>query len=156
MTEYHKRHRDDDWIDEITLVTVPRFKVSGLSGDEWRTSVLVQMKRKGYVVKEASFTNMDCAVVNLPVLAFHAAPATHPWPDTAPGQPYGDGVFCDQPGCPNPGIEKRTLIHEYTRSGEGPLPGLLRKYRVFCSDHAMRGDGGREDSDLNYEETSSQ
>ena len=48
------RHRDDEWWDEIRLVsdetkkpvlrivTLYRYKTSGLSGDEWRTSVMWQ------------------------------------------------------------------------------------------------------------------
>ena len=29
-----KRHEDDDWIDEIKITIVPRYKTSGMSGDE--------------------------------------------------------------------------------------------------------------------------
>ncbi len=46
------KHEDDEWFDEIRfetsfgaalrLIVVPRFKTSGLSGDEWRVSAKVQ------------------------------------------------------------------------------------------------------------------
>ena len=51
-----RRHRDDDYYDEITIDTrtvhlrasiVPRFKTSGLSGDEWRTSAVLKLLRDG-------------------------------------------------------------------------------------------------------------
>jgi len=47
-----KRHHDDEWFDEIRLVgaarpcfrlvTIPRYKTSGMSGDEWRVSTMWQ------------------------------------------------------------------------------------------------------------------
>ena len=50
MSHSYKRLSDDEWFDEIqligtaaavfALVTVPRYKTSGLSGDEWRTSAM--------------------------------------------------------------------------------------------------------------------
>lgn len=52
-----RRHHDDDYWDEITIDTkvvhlrahvVPRYKTSGLSGDEWRTSAVLEVKRDGY------------------------------------------------------------------------------------------------------------
>ena len=33
---HFERHPDDEWYDEVRIVTVPRYKTSGLSGDEWR------------------------------------------------------------------------------------------------------------------------
>lgn len=52
-----RRHRDDDYWDEITIDTekvhlrafvVPRFKTSGLSGDEWRVSAKLILRRDGF------------------------------------------------------------------------------------------------------------
>lgn len=52
---YFKRHKDDEWFDEIVLmnegapslraVIVPRYKTSYMSGDEWRVSASWQFQR---------------------------------------------------------------------------------------------------------------
>ena len=46
----NRNHHDDEWYDEIRVTTVPRFKTSGLSGDEWRRSAKVTFLRKGIVL----------------------------------------------------------------------------------------------------------
>jgi hypothetical protein len=52
-----RRHRDDDYWDEIAIDTekvhlrafiVPRFKTSGLSGDEWRISAKLEVHHDGH------------------------------------------------------------------------------------------------------------
>jgi len=62
----YKRHEDDDWIDEIKIVTVPRYKTSGMSGDEWRFSARVQLWRKGHLMFERSFSKLHYAIDFLP------------------------------------------------------------------------------------------
>lgn len=47
---------DDEFYDEIRITTVPRFKTSELSGDEWRVSTHVVVLRKGRVVAEKSWS----------------------------------------------------------------------------------------------------
>ncbi len=51
-TVFHKRLRDFESFDEIRLKVVPRYKTSGLSGDEWRTGVLIEFMFKGQVIEE--------------------------------------------------------------------------------------------------------
>ena len=43
---------DAQAFDEVRITTVPRYKMSGLSGDEWRISGKIQLLRKGKVVAE--------------------------------------------------------------------------------------------------------
>ena len=52
-----RRHKDDDYWDEMTVDTkhvhlrafvVPRYKTSGLSGDEWRVSAKLEVRRDGF------------------------------------------------------------------------------------------------------------
>ena len=62
---YYPRHHDDEWIDEIRIVTVPRFKESELSGDEWRTSVRMQILRKGIVLRERRYGKIADALLGI-------------------------------------------------------------------------------------------
>jgi hypothetical protein len=43
--------------DEIRLITVPRYKQSGMSGDEWRISVKAQYFRKGELKFEENISH---------------------------------------------------------------------------------------------------
>jgi len=59
-------HRDDLWFDEVHLVgsegpvfriyTLPRYKTSGLSGDEWRTSAPIEYSHNGKEWTEIDYT----------------------------------------------------------------------------------------------------
>lgn len=72
------RHHDDEYIDEITirsgdtklvhLYLVPRFKTSGLSGDEWRISSKLEIfNYDGYgILYERNFSNLRYAKEFLP------------------------------------------------------------------------------------------
>lgn len=44
------RHPDDPFIDSVRIQIVERYKTSGISGDEWRFSYVVEMIRKGACV----------------------------------------------------------------------------------------------------------
>lgn len=153
MSESRKRHRNDTWIDEVKIDTIIRWKESEVSGDEFRTSVRVQLIRKGYVLVERSFSRMQWAIMNLPAMMASPCPADQPWDNDALGQPAGNGSMCDQVGCKNIATEKRTLISQYCNCGHKYDSGTVRYYRVFCLDHDRRGDCSLEDADSNYEET---
>lgn len=58
-TVFHKRLSDDHWWDEVRIVTIPRYKMSGLSGDEWRVSARLQILRKGVIFHERSFSKLE-------------------------------------------------------------------------------------------------
>ena len=57
----HRPLEDEAWYDEVRIVTVPRFKTSGMSGDEWRTSAVAQFLRKGEVVASERFSDVKAA-----------------------------------------------------------------------------------------------
>jgi hypothetical protein len=47
LTEHRAYKVDAQAFDEIRIITVPRYKTSGLSGDEWRISATIQFYRNG-------------------------------------------------------------------------------------------------------------
>lgn len=142
------RHRYHDYqpIDEVRIVTVPRYKQSGLSGDEWRTSGKIQYLRKGRVIHEKDCRDVDSALR------------------------YGDWWLCeflergnysagradddcDQEGCSEKATVTYRLRHRYTRQHGQRIEGFGMVHIVrFCERHRHRGDCGIEDSDSNYEE----
>lgn len=85
---HFKRHRDDEWFDEIRLetetgpilrlVTVPRYKTSGLSGDEWRTSGQIQyMTDDGWAPFDRAVMNLEAATMALYPGLYTSHPALH-------------------------------------------------------------------------------
>ena len=150
MSQYHhKAHRDDEGIDRIEIQLVPRFKTSPLSGDEWRVSARISFYRKGDFVGEERTGTMEAAAMALPwhfmrlpeISSFPLYRVTDAW--------------CNQPGCDEAATVTYELLEEYSARGEGPLPpkhGAPYR-RSFCDRHKRRGDGGLEDSDANYKET---
>jgi hypothetical protein len=134
---------DAQGFDEVRIITVPRFKESGLSGDEWRISASIQVFRKGNLIHEQDYRNVETAAAYLPALlgtlnddgkAFYA----------------GEGDVCDQEGCCAPATVTYKLKAQYCRDGhKSELFGPT--IRKFCERHKHRGDCGLEDSDDNYE-----
>ena len=61
----HRSLPKDDTYDEIRMKIVPRYKTSGLSGDEWRTSVRIDFYFKGEIIKTTSTSNMQYAMLFL-------------------------------------------------------------------------------------------
>ena len=136
----------DEWHDEIRVTTVPRYKTSGLSGDEWRTSAHVQVLRKGRVVTEHSYRDVQTAAAALPWLLMTYAE---------------DGILdtdltrdlCMQPGCG----ERATVLYRKTADGCGRCGGtreldeMFLRYRAFCGRHARRGNSDLDDMDERYE-----
>ena len=114
MQPHHKRHRDDDIIDEITMRVVPRYKTSGLSGDEWRVSTYVDLRRKGDVMFSRSYSDMETAAAHLPwVLKTWCEDAGQEWTDRI----EKDRSTCHQPGCAEPATVVFKLKKEYSREG---------------------------------------
>lgn len=147
-----KTHRlalrpDAQGFDEVRIVTVPRWKTSGMSGDEWRISARIELWRKGKLIVDKSFRNVETAC------AFASSVYLSAIDD---GQAFfaGDGLTCDQEGCSDPATVFLKLKAEYCRSGHKTDPyehdqrALLR---CFCQSHSKRGDCGLEDADSNYE-----
>ena len=88
---YHRRLRDWEPFDEITMRVVPRYKTSGLSGDEWRQHVEVQFKHKGEVVHSFGASKMESALM---LMGSHLMQETCPIPQRVIEIERG---MCDQP-----------------------------------------------------------
>jgi hypothetical protein len=144
---WHKRDPDFESFDKITLEVVPRYKTSGLSGDEWRTSVHATFWFKGEKVHERSWTSMQYAIMLL----------AHEW--VTQQEPIPERVIkleeskCDQPGCANDAVARFRIKRETSEHGEwlDRSDSSMRYFRKFCKKHVERGDCSREDCDENYE-----
>jgi hypothetical protein len=141
----YKRLRDDEWIDEIKIDVVPRYKTSGLSGDEWRISGRIRLKRKGVVLKERFLSKLDYAVDFLKA-------TIHEMSDEGWDSSYDFDKHCFQPSCSELGVVEYRLIDEYRTDGSKIEKESWRQdvRRRFCEKHALRGDCGLEDADRNY------
>lgn len=141
--EFAKHHHESEFIDEIKVRVVPRFKESELSGCEWRRHAQVTLLHKGEVVLEIGYGDVDTAAVGIPWLlrTLYEHEFTHPDPNNEK---------CFQPGCAEKGTVKLYLKHEYAQGHELPDKGF-KLYRRFCLEHSERGDSDFEDCDANYE-----
>ena len=138
---------DAQGFDEIRITTTPRYKTSGLSGDEWRISGTVQFFRKGRMIHEIHRQNVEGAVKFLVNDYYEAL-------DNGLGYYGGEDDFCDQEGC----AEKATVVYRLKKefcTGGGNCGQEKKMYgetiRMFCERHSKRGDCGLEDADSNYE-----
>lgn len=144
---WHKRLSYFQAFDKITLEIVPRYKTSGLSGDEWRQHVEVTFFFKGNEVHNFGARDMDAAAL---ILGGHLLNIQSPLPDKVLDL---EKIKCDQPSCSNPPVRRYVLKEEFSRNGEKLDASDIysKKYRQFCDKHKTRGDCGREDSDNNYD-----
>lgn len=144
---YHRRLRNWEPFDEIKLKVVPRYKTSGLSGDEWRQSACIEFFHKGVMVAEQWYGSMQAAVTFLPSLMYTLC---EPIPEAI--IPIED-AHCDQPSCRNKAAGRYRMKRLFSRTGEllDASDQPLTFYRKFCKVHARRGDCSREDGDSNYE-----
>ncbi len=134
---------DAQAFDEVRIVTVPRYKTSGLSGDEWRIRAEAHFYRKGKLVFSEGCSNVETACGLL--YAWHAKAA-----DEGHGYFAGDGITCDQEGCHEPVSVRYARLGDYCRNGhKSPVVGSS-SYRHFCERHKTRGDCGFDDADANY------
>jgi len=134
---------DAQAFDEVRITTVPRYKRSGLSGDEWRISAKIELLRKGRVIVEEYAGTVQAATAMLPGLFLKAIDDGRAWF-------AGEGDFCDQEGCSEPATVTYRLRKSYCMEGH-PSDPLSPLFRRFCQRHAKRGDCGLEDADANYE-----
>lgn len=152
MTRVHyKRHEDDEIIDAISFEIVPRYKTSHLSGDEWRISTVVKLKRKGTVMVERSYHTMRAAAAHLPWLfGTWIEELEKAGSDNWSRQIKSDQGLCHQPGCSEDAVSTHLLKREYSREGfSRETNGDVR--RAFCRAHLRRGDCELDDADSNYE-----
>lgn len=147
--ECHRRHRDWECFDHISLDIVPRYKTSGLSGDEWRFAVHASFWFKGEKLFTRTFRDMQTAVQ---CLGGVLAETTSPIPKRVIELEH-EGR-CDQPGCAEPSVSKYRFKRIFGRQGEDLADSEMAHasyFAQFCARHLRRGDCGREDADENYE-----
>lgn len=133
---------DHQMYDEVVIKTVPRYKESELSGDEWRISATIEYKCKGRTMHEASYRDVETALDFV---------KSEFWKGADNGRvdiPY-EQEFCDQEGCSKKWRHLYRMENNYCRSGH-PSPATHYPFRAFCEMHMERGDCGLEDSDRNY------
>lgn len=139
---------DAQAFDEVRIVTVPRYKESGLSGDEWRISASIQFFRNGIMVHEdahiARNVERACSFA-----AYYHAKAM----DDGRGYFAGEDPFCDQEGCANHATVTYRLRRKFCENAT-PHELMHETIRRFCDRHAQRGNCGLEDADVNYERLS--
>lgn len=148
----YKRHNDDEWIDEVRIVTVPRYKTSGMSGDEWRFSAQVEFLRKGVVLYTRPFSKIHYAIDFLPALQHEYADQGLGDQDVG-GNKIDFDRFCFNPGCAEDGVVEYELIDEYISPygiKQEKKAWRTSVRRRFCEEHARRGDCALEDADSNY------
>jgi len=134
---------DAQGFDEIRITTVPRWKESELSGDEWRISAKIEYLRNGVAQHEAyaKDTQTACGLAY-----YHYVNAL----DNGKGYFATEGEFCDQEGCKEQATIKYKLKDTYCREGH-KNEKFRDDYRQFCKRHKNRGDQSFEDSNNNYE-----
>ncbi len=141
---------DAQGFDEVRIITVPRYKTSGLSGDEWRISGHITLLRKGRIIHEETYRDIETAAKFLPFVIAQAQ-------DAGKGYYGGEGEFCDQEGCLSH-ASRYFKLKRFMCAGPGCCGQEKKKftemYRKFCEQHKRRGDCGLDDSDDNYEEIS--
>lgn len=138
--ERRARRVNQQRFDEVTIRTIPRYKTSSLSGDEWRFSAEGEIKYKGRIVWEGRYSSV-------PEMLAAAARNSE---GLAP--PNTDDL-CDQEGCAEPWVNVYKIKKQYCAHcghdeepfGDDPL------VRKFCVRHSQRGNCSREDNQENYE-----
>lgn len=135
---------DHQMFDEVKIVTVPRYKESEISGDEWRISSCLQFLCKGIVMHERCFSDIKTAIDFI---------GAEYWVGAEQGRERinEENAYCDQEGC----VKKPTVFYKLKKQFNSD--GDIKKYqfdqhRSFCERHKRRGDCGLEDADTNYEE----
>ncbi len=147
----YRKLKSDEFVDEIIIKQVPRYKTSDMSGDEWRTSASVILKRKGLTVFNRSFATMSAATAFLPGMFIEV---TEMIPDEfyfkwnkGPRQ-----TECMQPGCNHLATHEFRINAHYTNDATKIEIDENEEHRWrFCAVHARRGDAAYEDSDANIE-----
>lgn len=134
---------DAQAFDEIRIITVPRYKTSGLSGDEWRIHAEAQFYRKGRLIFSEGCNKMDTACGLLFSWYVKAI-------DDGKAYFAGDGITCDQEGCHEPATVRYRRLFDYCRDAHKTAVSDVSLYRHFCEKHKTRGDCALDDADANY------
>lgn len=129
--------------DEVRIITVPRYKQSGLSGDEWRISSETRFYRAGVLIHSVAHGNVETACG----MAYGDYVSA-----ISDGKGYfaGDGTRCDQEGCAEHATVFYQMKKQFCREGHETTPHNIT-IRSFCERHKQRGDCSLDDADRNYE-----
>ena len=150
---HHRPLNRSESIDAVQVETVPRYKTSGMSGDEWSFGAVARLSFKGEVVLERSYRDVETAATALPWILMT-------WCEEGSSD---EGVrrisglrarCCDNYGCSEPWVAKYRIKRLTSASGEWldeKEQDYYDYYRQFCQRHLRRGDCSREDCDDNYE-----
>ena len=134
---------DAQAFDKIVIETVPRYKMSELSGDEWRIHAETKFYRKGKLIHSEGASDVEHAAYLVGARHITAC-------DNALGYFGGIDDFCDQEGCSSKAKVKAKKKFDWSRDGH-KSEERSDAYRLFCDEHKQRGDCGLDDADLNYE-----
>lgn len=150
--QHHRRHNDDEIIDEVHIVCVPRFKTSDLSGGEWRVSYRVTLQRKGAVMYARDYHRLADAASHLSWLLRTWSEQPNEEIPAWIGHIERESKLCTQVGCDNEATNFYRIKRLTSPSGDflDPTDQHLDYVRGFCAAHATRGDASREDCDNNY------
>lgn len=143
MKERRDLKPDAQAFDKIIIETVPRYKQSEMSGDEWRISASAKFYRKGKLVFEVGCSSVQYAAYMLGYWHIKAC-------DEGKAFFAGEENICDQEGCGNKATVKASKKFDYCREGH-KSDNPSNAYRLFCEEHKRRGDCGLDDSDTNYD-----
>ncbi len=144
-----ERKPDAQAFDEIRIVTVPRYKTSGLSGDEWRISASARFFRKGVQVHEDGRNTLAGVAKHLAHMLDKA---------TDEGRAYfaGERDVCDQEGCAEKAVVALAMKKERCCNQTSVCTPVNEAVgipvRLFCERHRRRGDCDMTDCDANYYE----
>ncbi len=142
---WHALPPDRQGFDEVRIVTVPRWKESELSGSEWRISACITMMRKGHVIAERRFGNVENAARFLDWVMSEVQDEGK----CDLNNPLFQGL-CDQEGCSDSATVIYRLKARYCHEGHKSDVMPQGEYRQFCERHKQRGDCGLDDADENY------
>lgn len=138
-------------IDRIEIKAENRWKTSGLSGDEWRYGVRVDLYRKGKVVFSRYQNNSWFAELKPNFVAIAEEFKMMKTIDLS-DQAEFDRLepLCDHFSCSEPGEMYRMLKRGKDSEGNYLPPDGRVHVKRFCSAHADRGNCGIIDSKRNF------
>lgn len=140
---YRLLRPDHQMFDEIRIRTIPRYKESELSGDEWRISATTEFLCKGKVMHSTGWSNVKNAAYALGGDLLRAQ-------DNGRSEMEFEELHCDQEGCSIKPTKTYKIKYRYSRDGDKKDPHHGAEIRRFCDRHKTRGDCGLEDADENY------
>jgi len=129
--------------DEVKIMTIPRWKESEMSGDEYRISASADLFYKGHRIGSFGFSSVNDAIRYLDGAIIYKNDG---WDF------IDDSYLCDQESCSNIADVKYKRLDAWTSRGDKETLYDWNLYRVFCGSHKTRGDCALDDADRNYEQ----